>query len=125
MKSKPLVFMNFSSSFDSVVRAPKHSGSLRWACPELNLGDCRDLPLFRGRTMPRMRREHTIAAGQPAAAASIIAGQNDEVRHACSVFCSDVASGLRGTTRTQYESVAAIRDLRGGREGARRDIWPG
>ena len=75
--------------------------------------------------MSRMRREHTIAAGQPLAVASIIIGQNDEMRHGCSVFCGDVASGLRGTTRTQYESVAAIRDLRSGREGARRDIWPG
>ena len=93
--------------------------------PGMNLGDCRDLPLFRDCTMLRMRREHTIAAGQPPAVASIIIGQNDEMRHGCSVFCGDVASGLRGTTRTQYESVAAIRDLRGGREGARRDIWPG
>ena len=93
--------------------------------PGMNLGDCRDLPLFRDCTISRMRREHTIAAGQPPAVASIVIGQNDEMRHGCSVFCSDVASGLRGTTRTQYESVAAIRDLRGGREGARRDIWPG
>jgi hypothetical protein len=75
--------------------------------------------------MSRMRREHTIAAGHLPAVVSIIIGQNDEMRHGCSVFCGDVASGLRGTTRTQYESVAAIRDLRGGREGARRDIWPG
>ena len=75
--------------------------------------------------MSRMRREHTIAAGQPPAVGSIIVRQNDEMRCSCSVFCSDMASGLRGTTRTQYESVAAIRDLRGGREGARRDIWPG
>jgi hypothetical protein len=72
-----------------------------------------------------MRCEHTIAAGQPAAIASMIVGQNDEMRCGCSVFCGDVASGLRGTTRTQYESVAAIRDLRRGREGTRRDIWPG
>jgi hypothetical protein len=72
-----------------------------------------------------MRREHTIAAGQPPAIASIIAGQNDEMRCGYSVFRSDVASRFRGTTRTQYESVAAIRDLRGGREGTRRDIWPG
>ena len=50
---------------------------------------------------------------------------NDEMRGVCSVFCSDVASGLRSTTPTQYESVAAIRDLRGGRQGARRYIWPG
>lgn len=85
----------------------------------------RDVPLFRGCPMSRMRREHTIAAGQPPALASIIVRQNDEMRCGCSVFRSDVASGLRGTTRTQYESVAAIRDLRGGREGARRDIWPG
>jgi len=75
--------------------------------------------------MSRMRREHTIAAGQPPAVASIIIGQNDEIRHSCYVFCSDVARGLRGTIRTQYESVAAIRDLRSRREGARLDIWPG
>jgi hypothetical protein len=126
MKSKPFVFINISSSFDSVVTAAqKHSGSPRWACPELNLGACRDLPLFRDCTVSRMRREQTIAAGQPPAVASIIVGQSDEMRHSCSVFCSDVASGLRGTTRTQYQSVAAIRDLRGGHEGARRDIWPG
>lgn len=93
--------------------------------PGMNLGDCRDLPLFRDCTMSRMRHEHTIAAGQPPVIAGIIAEQNDEMRHGCSVFCSGVANGSRGTTRTQYESVAAIRDLRGGREGARRDIWPG
>ena len=72
-----------------------------------------------------MRREYTIAAGQPPAVASIIFGQNDEMRHGCSLFRSDVASSLRGTTGTQYQSVEAIHDLRGGREGARRDIWPG
>ncbi|HEX3585686.1 MAG TPA: hypothetical protein VH024_06800, partial [Candidatus Angelobacter sp.] len=115
MKSKRLVFMNISSYFDSLVRAvPKHSESPRWACPELNLGDCRDLPLFRDCTVSRMRREHTITAGQPPAIATIIVGQNDEMRHGCSVFYSDVASCSRRTTRTQYESVAAICDLRGG-----------
>jgi hypothetical protein len=125
-KNKRLVFMNNSSSFDFLVRAvPKHSESPRWTCPELNLGDCRDLPLFRDCTVSRMRREHTIAAGQPPAMASIIIGQNDEMRCGFSVFCSDVASGLRDTTRTQYESVTAIRDLWDGREGARRHIWPG
>ena len=61
-----------------------------------------------------------------AAIASIIAGRNDEMRRGCSVVLAMTwQAGLRGTTRTQYESVAAIRDLRGGREGARRDIWPG
>jgi hypothetical protein len=90
----------------------------------LNLGDRRDLTLFRDCTVLRMRREHIIAAGQPPATASIIVGQ-DEVRYGFSVFRSDVASCSRRTTRTQYESVAAICDLRGGREGARRDIWPG
>jgi hypothetical protein len=59
-----------------------------------------------------MRREPTIAAGQPPAVASIIFGQMMRCAIGCSVFCSDVASGLPGTTRTQYESVAAIRDLR-------------
>jgi hypothetical protein len=78
MKSKRLVFMNISSSFDSLVTAvPKHSESPRWACPELNLGDCRDLPLFRDCTMSRMRRDRTIGVGQPPAVASIIAAQND------------------------------------------------
>src|SRR5438477_8910081 len=101
MKSKRLVFMNISSSFDSVVRAaPKHSESPRWACPEP--WGRRDVPLFRGCPMSRMRREHTIAAGQPPALASIIVRQNDEMRCGYSVFCSDMASGLRGTTRTQY-----------------------
>jgi hypothetical protein len=93
--------------------------------PGVEPWDRRDVPLFRGCTMLRMRREHTIAAGQPPAVGSIIVRQNDEMRCGGSVFCSDVASGLPGTTRTQYESVAAIRDLRGGREGARRDIWSG
>jgi hypothetical protein len=87
----------------------------------MNLGDCCDLPLF----VIAPGLEHTIAAGQPPAIATIIVGQNDEMRCGCSVFYGDVASRFRGTTRTQYEPVAAIRDLRGGREGARRDIWPG
>ena len=93
--------------------------------PGVEPWDRRDVPLFRGCIMSRMRREHIIAAGQPPVVGSIIVRQNDEMRCRGSVFCSDVASGLRGTTRTQYESVAAIRDLWGGREGARRDIWPG
>jgi hypothetical protein len=39
MKSKRLVLMNISSSFDSVVRAaPKHLTPPGWACPELNFG---------------------------------------------------------------------------------------
>ena len=70
--------------------------------PRIELWDCRDLPLFRDCTASRMRREYTIAAGQPPAVASIIVGQNDEMRRGCSLLCSDVASGLRGTTRTQY-----------------------
>src|SRR5262249_44720197 len=41
----------------------------------IELWDCRDLPLFRDCPLSRMRREHTIAAGQPAAIASIIVGQ--------------------------------------------------
>ena len=93
--------------------------------PELNLGIAATYLCFVIASQSRMRREHTIAAGQPLAVGSIIVRQNDEMRSGCSVFCSDVASGLPGTTRTQYQSIAAIRDLRGGREGARRDIWPG
>jgi hypothetical protein len=76
MKNKRLVFMNISSSFDSLVRAvPKHSESPRWACSELNLGDCCDLPLFRDCNVSRMRRAHTIGAGQPPAIASIMVGK--------------------------------------------------
>ena len=93
--------------------------------PGIEPWDRRDLPLFRDCTASRMRREYTIAAGQPPAVANIVVGQNDEMGCGCSVFCNDVASGLRCTGRTQYESVAAIRDLRRGRKGARRDIWPG
>jgi hypothetical protein len=93
--------------------------------PRVEPWDWRDVPLFRDCSVSRMRREHTIAAGQLPAAASIIVGQNDEMRRSCSVFSIGVASGLRGATRTKYESIAAIRDLWSGREDARRDIWPG
>jgi hypothetical protein len=44
-----------------------------------------------------MPREDTIGAGQPPAIVSIVVGQNDEMRHGCSVFRSDVASRFRGT----------------------------
>ena len=61
--------------------------------PEIEPWDCRDLSLLRDGTTSRMCREYTIAAGQPPAGASIIVGQNDEMRRGCSVLCGDVASG--------------------------------
>ena len=60
-----------------------------------------------------MRRGYTIVAGQVPVLASIIIGQNNEITRGRSMLCSGVASDLCGTTRTQYESVAAIHDLRG------------
>ena len=86
------------------------------------MGTAATYPLFRDYTMSRMRSEQAIAAGQPPAIASIIAGQNDEMRHGCSVFCSDVANDYAAQPEHGPESVAAIRDLRGRPEGARRDI---
>ena len=43
------------------------------------------------------------------------------------VLCSAVTWQAAYAAQPEHstESVAAIRDLRGGREGARRDIWPG
>jgi hypothetical protein len=56
--------------------------------PRIELWDCRDLPLFRDCTASRMRREYTIAAGQPPAVASIIVGQM--MKCAVAVLCSAV-----------------------------------
>jgi hypothetical protein len=56
--------------------------------PGIEPWDCRHLPLFRDCTMSRMRREHTIAAGQPAAVASIIIGQM--MKCVMAVLCSAV-----------------------------------
>lgn len=68
--------------------------------PELNFGTAATYLRFVTAPPSRMRREYTIAAGQPPAVASIIFGQNDEMRRGCSLFRSDVASSLRGTTGT-------------------------
>ena len=51
--------------------------------------------------------------------------RESEARRDCSVRYYQLATDSCWAARTQYESVAAIRGLRGGREGARRDIWPG
>src|SRR5260370_38274925 len=74
MKNKRLVFTNIFPPLLilSSELSQKHSESPGWACQYSNLVDCVDFPLFGYCTVSRMRREHTIAAGQPAAIASII-----------------------------------------------------
>jgi hypothetical protein len=62
---------------------PKGFGAAAKAWPRRQPWEWRDVPLFRGRTVSRMRREHTIAAscehtiaaGQPPVLASIIVGK--------------------------------------------------
>src|SRR6516225_327225 len=49
----------------------------------------------------------------------------DEAHRDCSVRSRPVATDLQCATRTQHESLAAVRDLRRRREGTRHDIWSG
>ena len=67
----------------------------------------------------------TIAAGQLPFVPSIIAGQMMKCVMA-TVVCFAVTWQAAYAAQPEHstESVAAIRDLRGGREGARRYIWP-
>jgi hypothetical protein len=102
IKTKGLIFISFPPLLMVHLKAlaPKGFGGRAKAWPRLQPWAWRDVPVFRGRTTSRMRREYTIAAGQPPTVASIIVGQNDEMRRGCSVFCSDVAISVRRTART-------------------------
>src|SRR4029453_9627970 len=53
--------------------------------PGIEPWDCRDLPLFRDCAVLRMRREYTIAAGQPPAVASII--PNKVMKCVAAILC--------------------------------------